>query len=343
MHSRKSLLERTLSLPGIKHFTLLLAQRFIAGISVIDLLAKKKFLNSLGFSTITNLLGESLQSFQKITFVEKKYLEAIAFLEKTGALDDISIKASEFGLNSDHGEIRYSWWDDCPEICSVLKEADEIRLRVWLDAELLETREELWKFTRLALEDISFLGIAFQAYGNSIFNSEFFFNAIIEPLATSLPKDKTLGLRLCKGAYFSSEKKILRDQKKIRERYLALASAMMKLSLVNAKYPERGNLFLEFATHDLILIRELKNMLQTLGLPKNKFRFAMLYGRQQSLASHLFAEGYNIAIYLPFGPDQIPYICRRLQENRFNLFLPFRNEGVYHVCDTWPKVCSLNT
>lgn len=343
MHSRKSLLERTLSLPGIKYFTLLLAQRFIAGTSVIDLLAKRKFLNSLGFSTITNLLGESSRSFQEITSVEEKYLEAIAFLKTTGALDDISIKASEFGLNSDYDEICYSWWDDCPEMCSVLKEADEIRLRLWLDAELLSTREELWKFARSILEEISFLGVAYQAYGDQGVNSEAFFNAVVRPLAESLGKDKILGLRLCKGAYYSSERWILRNQEKIRWRFLALASSMMELSLASAKDTERGGLFLEFATHDPYLIEELKKMAERLGLAKNKFRFAMLLGRQQTLASHLIAEGYTVAIYLPFGPDRLAYVCRRLQENWSHLFLPFRNEGYYHICSTWPKACSLNT
>lgn len=342
MHSPRGLLPRVLSLPGAKHFTLLLAQRFIAGTTVVDLLVKKIFLNSVGFSVIVNFLGESSLNFKDIKLAGAKYLGLISFFGKINSPEEISLKASEFGLGPYCDPICYSWWDDCPEIMEVLENADEAGFRLWLDAELLDVREELWKFASRVLEKISFLGIAYQAYGDRGFNSEYFFEAVVRPLIESLEKGKTLGLRLCKGAYFSSERWILRDQKKIRERYLVLASSMIKLAIANNQDTERGDLFLEFATHDPYLIEELKKMAKRFNLPKNKFRFAMLLGRQQTLASHLLAEGYRVFIYTPFGPDKISYICRRLQENWKHLLFLFRREGKYHDCSYWPESCSLN-
>lgn len=328
-------------LPGSRRLLWFLAKRFIAGETTEDALNQAIHLNTLGLPVILDYVGENKQSYEAIQTAEEKYLEVLSLAGKRDLSADVSLKPSQFGLVV--GSCRH-WWEDNPEILSVLQETNQSTAQAWLDAELLETRDSLWDFVEFALglKNISFLGAALQAYANAGFNSKYFFENRIAPLTRFLPKGKTLGLRLCKGAYQSSERWILRDSREVRWRYLELTRSIMELTLTNqSRTKDTGTFLPEFATHDLELIYEIKLMAERLGLAKNWFRFAMLYGRQQSFVSHLVAEGYTIFIYLPFGPEWLAYVSRRLQENKAYFLLPFLSEGEYHLCPEWPDECIL--
>lgn len=338
MQKSQSFLELLARLPGGRRLFWILAQRFIAGKTVENALSQAAHLNVLGFPVILDYVGENNQSLIAIKTAEEKYLAIFPLVRKRDLNAEVSLKPTQFGLEMDHYR---HWLEDYPEILSVLETADQSAMRVWLDAELLETRDGLWNLVECALEKVYFLGAAFQAYGNAGFNSKHFFENRVALLARCLKKGKTLALRLCKGAYQSSEKWILRDPDEIRERYLELARSMLELVLINRAREDAGIFFPEFATHDPELINEIKLMAERLGLAKNCFRLAMLYGRQQTLASHLFTEGYTVAIYLPFGPDWLAYLSRRLRENKSYIRLPFLREGEYHLCPDWPDKCVL--
>lgn len=342
MHGSQSRLERLTHLPGLKPLLWHFAKRLIAGEEVEDALNQTAHFNASGFTVILNYIGEDNQSYGAVKTAEEKYLEILSLLKRRDLKAEISFQLSQFELEANHYS-KYYWYENCPEeIILVLETADQSAVRVWLDAKLLETREDLWNLAEFALAEmkISFLGATCQAYGNAGFNSIFFFRNRIAPLVYSLQKGKTLGLRLDKEAY-SSEKWILRDPNAIRERYLELARSMLELVLTNRARENAGIFFPEFATHNLKLVNEIKLLAKRLGLAKRWFRFAMPYGRQQSLASHLFAEGYTVAVYLPFGPDWLPYSIRRLQNNKLYIFWPFLREGEYHLCPEWPDKCIL--
>jgi proline dehydrogenase len=55
----------------------------------------------------------------------------------------------------------------------------------------------------------------------------------------------------------------------------------------------------------------------TIGIDDERIWFGQLYGMSDHISFNLAAKGYNIAKYLPFGPekDVMPYLIRRAEEN----------------------------
>ena len=137
------------------------------------------------------------------------------------------------------------------------------------------------------------VGVAIQAYLRRSIND-------LNKLA-----DTNFNARICKGIYNEQSLIAFKDKKEIKDNFLAMAKILA----------EKGS-FAGFATHDQELIDELINWVEAKNIPKDKFEFQTLYGvpmngRLQSLIDN----GYNVRIYVPFGPDWFDYSIRRLKEN----------------------------
>lgn len=312
-----------------------LARRFITGKSFDSALRCAKKLKSLGFKIIINYGGEDFTNKKDISEADLMYRVAILNTAVNDLPADVSLKLSQFGVMEQRSILKYTWTSNFPELAAIIKEARLHRVRLWLDAEHLETRRNLWNLINWTLPENPFLGVALQVYGKDSFDSLDFFENTAMYMARHVPKDTVLGIRLCKGAY--NDPSTLRDSQEIRARYYQLVEKIFKYI---ASGQISDSVFFEFATHDEWLIYKVKILAKYLGVPENHFRFAMLYGRVPSLASHLVKEGYTVAIYLLFG-RWYPYFVRRIKEKPAYLFLPFRREGKYHICHEWPRWCNL--
>jgi len=332
-------------LPGHKWLIWRLAQRFIAGEDIKDVVDTARRLNRLGFRVIIDYVDEDNAGFEKIQQAEGMHQHIIRAAKEYDLLADVSSKASQFGFVSEHTCDKCSkWWEVYPEIILIAKRALDSDMKWWLDAELLSTRASLWHFIDFAVTQFKFTGVALQTYGCGQYDSLAFLQGtvfeILKRVKQRVKPDRTLGIRLCKGAY--SEEFTLKDSDLVRQRYLAMADKLLEFSLaasVRARSPI-SPLYLEFATHDESLIDQLKGLIKSYHISRDDFRFAMLYGRKPDLASHLISEGYNVAIYLPFGKAWLPYIKRRIQEKPSYIVFPFLREGKYHQCGDWPNRCS---
>lgn len=318
-------------IPGHQAVARRLARRFIGGEELGNTVKTFAALERHGFSVIADIVGESKcdsGEIQKVAALYEKLLNAISGKNPV----DISIKLSQFGLMLPRSVERTSWKERFGGLCRVLDYAVARHIRVWFDAETLPLRRDAWNLTNFVLPSLPFLGIAFQAYGVEDFDSLRFYGSAITDAAHRIPSGSILGIRLCKGAYH--EPHTSQDPTKVWEQYCRIAEELLRL--VKTGYP----VFPEFATHDLNLIEHVKMTARLMKIPPSTFRFAMLYGRQQSLASHLAAESYSVAIYVPFGREWYPYLVRRILEKPEYALLPFQREGAYHHCENWPHSCS---
>lgn len=87
---------------------------------------------------------------------------------------------------------------------------------------------------------------------------------------------------------------------------------LIKKHLLNASYTA-------IATHDHVIIEEVKKFVDDHNIPRDLFEFQMLYGFRNELQLQLVEEGYRFCSYVPFGNDWYGYFMRRLAERPQNV------------------------
>ena len=74
-----------------------------------------------------------------------------------------------------------------------------------------------------------------------------------------------------------------------------------------------------FGTHDSTCIEHAQKAAVQAGVEKRDFEIQMLYGIRRDLQQALAADGYRVAVYIPFGAAWYPYLMRRMAERPANL------------------------
>lgn len=322
-------LEMLIAVPGFRSIAWLFAKKFVAGEYLEDLLTETEKLRGMGFQVIADHLGEDAQTREEISDAARKIELILQAAEVYEQRIDIALKPSQLGMRKEFSTANFAFRENVGELSSLLLLADNTGFRPWLDAETLEMRRATWDFGEWMLSWITFIGIAFQTYGEGPDDSYFFLRDRIIPLIERLPAGKTLGLRLCMEAY--DEKHSIKDKKLAHYYWIGCAETLLSLMASYLSRGERPPFFLEFATHDPRRIEYVRNQVKKLGIPHKHYRFAMLYGRRRSYAAWLLAEGETVAIYLPVGKDWLPYFIRRVGEKPEYILLPFLalGEGSY--------------
>ncbi|KAF5181142.1 Proline dehydrogenase 1 protein [Thalictrum thalictroides] len=133
----------------------------------------------------------------------------------------------------------------------------------------------------------------------------------------------TMGLKLVRGAYLSSESKLASS--------LGYASPIHgSIQETHACYNECATFMIEkvstgtgavvLATHNLESGKVAAAKAQALGIGKGNpnLQFAQLKGMAEGLSFGLRNAGFQVSKYLPYGPVEmvIPYLLRRAEENR---------------------------
>lgn len=322
--------ETLIAVPGFRSIAWLFAKKFVAGEHLEDLIAKTEELRAMGFHVIADHLGEDAQTREEISDAARVCELILQMAEIYEQRIDIALKPSQLGMREEFSTANFAFRESVAELSSLPLLADSKGFWPWLDAETLKFRRATWDFGEWMLSWITFIGIAFQTYGEGPDDSYFFLRDRIIPLIQRLPAGKTLGLRLCMGAY--DEEHSIKNKKLAHHYWLACAEMILTLMASYLSCGERPPFFLEFATHDPRRIEYVRKRVKELGIPHEFYRFAMLYGRQRSYAAWLLAEGENVAIYLPVGKDWLPYFTRRLYEKPEYILLPFLalREGDYN-------------
>jgi len=125
----------------------------------------------------------------------------------------------------------------------------------------------------------------------------------LESLASLRPR-----VRLVKGAYAEPITMALRSKKEITAQYQYLTDWLF----VHGSLPA-------FGTHDSTCIEYAQKAAARAGVGKRDFEIQMLYGIRRDLQQALAADGYRVAVYIPFGSTWYPYLMRRMAERPANL------------------------
>ncbi len=269
------------------------AKRFIAGGDRTTALKNIKSLYDQGFLCTVDVLGESVHTEDQAIAAKNEYLALLKDIETFRRPVDISAKVSALGM-----DISY---DLCKQNVEELMAAVDHHT-VRFDMEGSGLTERTMKLGLELQKTHKNLGVVLQAYlrrtGQDI-------QSVIE---------QGVSTRLCKGAYKEPETIAYQSMDEIRENFLKQAFRLLK----------EGNLP-AIATHDEILIEQIREFIEKENISRDSFYFELLYGVRRDIQQALLDKGYQVRLYVPYGKAWLPYTLRRLAERKENIIFVVKN------------------
>ena len=254
------------------------AKRFIAGINTND--SSVVFKNHLdqNFKVIANLVGENIQSAEKIETICETYAE---LLDRFSDSDfSISLKLSSIGLD-------HEYKSTMENLTKLVQLASINKQMIRLDMEDSKYTDQTIEVCKSIHNDYpGSIGITLQANLNRTERD-------IEDL-----KKNGISIRLVKGAYFENDQIAITDMNQIRQRFLEYSQLLIADS--NVKH--------SIATHDEPVLDSI-----SLNSEMKNHRFEFLYGVRRDLQRR-FNNSNEVGLYMPFGEEWVSYTYRRLKE-----------------------------
>ena len=254
------------------------AKRFIAGINTND--SSVVFKNHLdqNFKVIANLVGENIQSAEKIETICETYAE---LLDRFSDSDfSISLKLSSIGLD-------HEYKSTIENLTKLVQSASINKQMIRLDMEDSKYTDQTIEVCKSIHNDYpGSIGITLQA---NLYRTE----RDLEDL-----KKNGISIRLVKGAYFENDQIAITDMNQIRQRFLEYSQLLIADS--NVKH--------SIATHDEPILDNI-----SLNSEMKNHRFEFLYGVRRDLQRR-FINSNEVGLYMPFGEEWVSYTYRRLKE-----------------------------
>ena len=254
------------------------AKRFIAGINTND--SSVVFKNHLdqNFKVIANLVGENIQSAEKIETICETYAE---LLDRFSDSDfSISLKLSSIGLD-------HEYKSTMENLTKLVQLASINKQMIRLDMEDSKYTDQTIEVCKSIHNDYpGSIGITLQANLNRTERD-------LEDL-----KKNGISIRLVKGAYFENDQIAITDMNQIRQRFLEYSKLLIADS--NVKH--------SIATHDEPILDSI-----SLNSEMKNHRFEFLYGVRRDLQRR-FINSNEVGLYMPFGEEWVSYTYRRLKE-----------------------------
>jgi proline dehydrogenase len=269
--------------------------RFVAGQTLDEALEALAAVRARGMRTTVDVLGESVATAEDADAAVGRYLQTLDALAERDLERNVSLKLSQMGLGVDRELCREN-------VGRVFRRAAEIGAFVRIDMEdhtTVDATLALWRELRRI--DAS-SGVVIQA---ALRRSA---RDVEELLAERAP------VRLCKGAYKEPATAAFVDRAEIDRSYAELMDRLLHEGAYTA-----------LATHDDRLIARAVRIARQDGIGRDRFEFQMLYGVRPAFQRRLAAEGYEVLVATPYGPDWYPYLMRRLAERPANVGFVLRN------------------
>ena len=269
-----------------KWFSKPFAKPYVAGETIDEALNNVSKLNQKGFRATLDILGEHVQSSSIAKKITERYCAIYQCINDKNLNCTISVKPSHVGLD-------ISYEEALRNLMFIASKAKELNNFLRIDMENSDLTDHTFDLFNQCKQVTVNVGVAVQAYLRRSVND-------IHNLA-----DDNFNARICKGIYNEHSSIAFQNNVNIKNNFLEMAKIMA----------ERGS-FVGFATHDQELIDELLKWIKTENISKSKFEFQTLYGvPMEGRLESLINQGYNVRIYVPFGPDWFDYSIRRLKEN----------------------------
>jgi proline dehydrogenase len=275
--------------------------RFVAGMSVEEALTACRRVNQEGIAVSLDSLGESVTTepeAQKSAAIYHQLLDAI---QERGLNANVSVKLSQVGMDFDPALAERI-------VGEMVAHAAAAKSFVRIDMEGSPYTEATIAMTeRLSAKFPGAVGTVLQAY---LFRTE----ADTERLL-----GQGIRIRLCKGAYKEAAEIAFPAKADVDANYVKLMKRVASFS------KDGKGVFCGIATHDEVIVDQMRTFVRENNIDKHAFEFQMLYGVRRDLQRKLAAEGFGVRVYIPFGPEWYPYFMRRLAERPANVLFLAKN------------------
>ncbi|NNL30038.1 MAG: proline dehydrogenase [Gemmatimonadetes bacterium] len=267
-------------------------KRFMPGEERSDALAQAEVLAKSGIATTTTLLGENLESLGEADGVLRHYLDSLAEIESRGLDTEISVKPTQLGLD-------YGVEEAEKRLLELTRATTSL---VWIDMEGSEYVDRTLEIFRNVKGKQGNVGLCIQSYLRRT-------ESDLESLMPLQPD-----IRVVKGAYNEPESIAFPSKSDVDRSYVKLMQVLFRARL----HGEAGRPV--SATHDPKMIGETNRIAFELGLDKDKYEFAMLFGIQREEQLRLAKRGHEVRVLISYGSAWFPWYMRRLAERPANLW-----------------------
>ena len=291
LSNRRWLARVALATPLLRRMPL----RFVAGTTLDQAVEAVRTLNATGASATLDVLGESVLDRASADRAAAAYVETLERIGAEGLDANVSIKLTQMGL--DLGV------EECLAVLAPVADAGQ-RLGIFIRIDM-----ESSATTDRTLEVVERLRAGGQDVGPVIQSYLHRSTADVERLA--IDRVRT---RVCKGAYAEPPEIAHQEREAVGDAFVALTERLLEADA----YPG-------VATHDPEMIERVSAFARERGIGQDRFEFQMLYGVRRDLQRRLFADGYRLRIYVPYGTEWYPYFMRRLAERPANVLFVLRS------------------
>jgi proline dehydrogenase len=275
--------------------------RFVAGMSVDDVLAVCERVNREGIAATLDSLGESVTTEAEAQKSADIYHQLLDAIEARKLNANVSVKLSQVGMDFDPALAERI-------VGKMVVHAAQAKSFVRIDMEGSPYTEATIAMTeRLYAKFLGSVGTVLQAY---LFRTDTDTDRLLR---------QGIRIRLCKGAYKEGPDVAFPAKADVDANYVDLMKRMVTFSN-NGK-----GVFCGIATHDEAIVNQMRAFVNDNKIDKHAFEFQMLYGVRRDLQRRLAAEGYGVRVYIPFGPEWYPYFMRRLAERPANVLFLAKN------------------
>lgn len=275
-----------------------LSRRFVAGITMEELIAATVAMNQVGVRVSVDNLGENVTNREEALQSKALYHHLLDEIQRLKLDANVSLKLTHMGLDVDEPLARST-------VAELLEHAIASGTFLRIDMEgsaytqkTLDLVRELHRRPTAA----GHIGTVLQAYLYRTAED-----------ASQLCAEG-IRIRLCKGAYREPASIAYPGKQDVDANYIKVAKHILK-----------SGVFHGLATHDEKIIDAIKAWAIQEAIPRTAFEFQMLHGVRRDLQESLAREGWGVRCYIPFGTEWYPYFMRRLAERPANVLFLARN------------------
>jgi proline dehydrogenase len=274
-------------------------RRFMPGETLEAALEAAAAFAKQGIGSVLTELGEQVTNRAEAEAVRDHYLGVLDKIQRRKLPVHISVKLTHLGLEADR--------DACVrDVLTLAEKAAQARSFLWIDMEESRYVDATLDVYRHAKAEWPGVGVCLQAYLRRT-------AADLEALLPLSP-----AIRLVKGAYNEPASIAFPKKRDVNAKYYELARRLLGEAA-------RQRVKLVFGTHDLRLIRMIRQAARAQRLDASAYEFHMLYGIRAADQRALVAEGARVRVLISYGSAWFAWYMRRLAERPANMWFVLRN------------------
>jgi len=269
-------------------------RRFMPGEELPAALAAAADLAAAGIGSVLTQLGEQVATRQEAARVRDHYLDVLAHVRARRLPSELSVKLTHLGLDVDRAACH-------ADLQSLARAAADAGSFLWIDMEesrYVDPTLEIFRTVRAVQPRV---GVCLQAYLRRT-------PADLDALLALEP-----AIRLVKGAYNEPAAVAYPLKRDVDATYLALADRLLDRAARAQARPV-------FGTHDLGLVKRIRERATALHVAPGGYEVHMLYGIRSAEQRALARDGVRVRVLISYGTHWFPWYMRRLAERPANVW-----------------------